>query len=114
MDFDGPGAEAFATFGRSLDLFGDGTVRLVSTPGHSPGHLSVVLRLHDRELVLAGDAAPSRANIEEQRPGLRFDDEHLYRRSLRELHRYLQATPTAEIVCSHDAQLWPRLPEVFE
>ena len=113
VDFDGPGVEAFATFGRSLDLFGDGALRLVSTPGHSPGHISVVARLSEGELVLAGDAAPSLANIEEQRLGLLFDDEHLFRRSLRELHRYLEATPGALVICSHDADLWPTLDTVY-
>jgi len=113
VDFDGPGVEAFASFGRSIDLFGDGSLRLVSTPGHSAGHLSVVARLADRELVLAGDAAPSLANIEEQRLGLLFDDEHLFRRSLRELHRYLEVTPDALVICSHDADLWPTLDPVY-
>ena len=113
LDFDGPDVEAFATFGRSLDLFGDGSLRLVSTRGHSPGHLSVVARLSQRELVLAGDAAPSLANIEAQRPGLFLDDEHLFCRSLRELHRYLQVTPGALVICSHDADLWPVLDPVY-
>ncbi len=56
VDFDGPGAGSFATFGRALDLFGDGSVQLVSTPGHTEGHLSVVLRLAHREALIAGDA----------------------------------------------------------
>jgi N-acyl homoserine lactone hydrolase len=38
------GATAGAGFSHTLDLFGDDSVRLVSTPGHSPGHLSVLLR----------------------------------------------------------------------
>ena len=33
LDFDGPDAESFAGFGRSFDLFGDGSVRCVYTPG---------------------------------------------------------------------------------
>ncbi len=113
LDFDGPAVEAFATFGRSLDLFGDGALRLISTRGHTPGHLSVVARLCEREVVLAGDAAPSLANIEAQRPGLFLDDEHLFCRSLRELHRYLQVTPGALVICSHDADLWPTLEPVY-
>jgi len=113
IDFDAEDIDAFASFGRAVDLFGDGSLRLVSTPGHSPGHLSVIARLHDRELVLAGDAAPSRANIETGRCGLFLTDEHLYRRSLRELHRYLEVTPDAMVICSHDAELWPHLEDVL-
>src|SRR6185437_9450415 len=50
------GSESFASFGRSLDVFGDGSVRMVSTPGHTLGHVSVVLRLNGREALIAGDA----------------------------------------------------------
>lgn len=40
-----------------VDLFGDGTVTLLSTPGHSAGHQSVLVRLaHRRSVLLAGDA----------------------------------------------------------
>ena len=39
------------------DLFGDGLVSCVPTPGHTPGHQSVRVRLADREVVLCGDCA---------------------------------------------------------
>jgi glyoxylase-like metal-dependent hydrolase (beta-lactamase superfamily II) len=40
-----------------VDLFGDGSVRMVPTRGHSAGHTSIVLRLSGgRELMLVGDA----------------------------------------------------------
>ena len=32
------GIESYSTFGRTFDLFGDGSVRLAFTPGHSAGH----------------------------------------------------------------------------
>ncbi|HYP47902.1 MAG TPA: N-acyl homoserine lactonase family protein, partial [Thermoleophilaceae bacterium] len=44
LDFDGSGTESFSGFGRSFDLFGDGSVRAVYTPGHTLGHMSLVLR----------------------------------------------------------------------
>ena len=40
------------------DLFGDGSLMLTPTPGHSPGHQSVEVTLSDgRLIILAGDAA---------------------------------------------------------
>jgi N-acyl homoserine lactone hydrolase len=39
------------------DLFGDGTVTLVHTPGHTPGHQCLLVRLRDQTLLLLGDAA---------------------------------------------------------
>ena len=88
VDFESPDADSFATFGRSLDLFGDGSVRLVSTPGHTAGHLSVVLRLREREALLTGDAAYTRRTIEETALPYRMEDEHRFRRSLREIQLY--------------------------
>jgi glyoxylase-like metal-dependent hydrolase (beta-lactamase superfamily II) len=39
-----------------FDVFGDGTVRVISTPGHTPGHQVVFVRLPKRgPVVLAGD-----------------------------------------------------------
>ena len=58
-------SDSFASFGHAIDLFGDGSVRLLSTPGHTKGHMSVLLRLQSgRELLLTGDAAYSRATID--------------------------------------------------
>ncbi len=39
------------------DLFGDGSIRMIPTPGHTPGHQSVLVRLQDRAVILVGDAA---------------------------------------------------------
>ncbi len=46
---------AFHSFDRSQDLFGDGTVRLVPTPGHTPGHLCALIEMGDYRLLVTGD-----------------------------------------------------------
>ena len=56
LSYDSDAISSYGTFGRTFDLFGDGSVRLASTPGHSAGHQSVICRLGDRDLVIAGDA----------------------------------------------------------
>ncbi|ADG06007.1 N-acyl homoserine lactonase family protein [Kyrpidia tusciae] len=41
-----------------VDLFQDGTIRLISTPGHTAGHQAMLLRLENRGLIcLAADVA---------------------------------------------------------
>lgn len=37
------------------DVFGDGSVVLLATPGHTPGHQSLYVKLKDRRVVLSGD-----------------------------------------------------------
>ena len=106
IDFSGESVDSFATFGRAVDLFGDGSVRLLSTPGHTLGHMSVLLRLDGRDLLLAGDAAYARRSIEEELVPVFLEDVHLYVRSLREIKRFVETTPSAEVVCGHDQEGW--------
>ncbi len=47
--------EAFGAFPRSTRLTEDGAVRIVPTPGHSPGHQSVLIRDGERWVLLAAD-----------------------------------------------------------
>jgi len=46
---------AFHTFDRSHDLFGDGTVRLLPTPGHTPGHTCALVDMGGYQLMVTGD-----------------------------------------------------------
>ena len=56
VDFVGPPAGPFFA---SFDLAGDGTLVLVPTPGHTPGHLALLARDGDRAYLCAGDMALS-------------------------------------------------------
>jgi len=115
LDFGAANVDSFASFGHAIDLFDDGSVRLLSTPGHTKGHMSMLLRLKSgRELLVTGDAAYSRATIEQELVPLFCDDVHRYRRSLREIRRYLEQTPSALVVCGHDPESWPQVPERYE
>jgi len=113
LDFDGDDADSFASFGRSFDLFGDGSVRLVSTPGHTRGHLSVVLRLKDREALIAGDAIYTMRTLRDSALPSRMEDEHLFRRSLREIQLYAKETPDAVIIPGHDLERWNELEPAY-
>ena len=37
------------------DVFGDGTVKILMTPGHTPGHTALLLKMKTGPLILAGD-----------------------------------------------------------
>jgi N-acyl homoserine lactone hydrolase len=114
LDFDGRGADSYSTFGRAFDLLGDGSVRLVFTPGHTPGHLSVVLRTAGREVLVAGDAMYLEETLREKHLPGQVADEHLFRRSLREIELYAREAPDALIVPGHDMEAWRRLPAVID
>lgn len=42
---------------KSYDLFNDGTVILIKTPGHSLGHTSIMVKVNEKYIIIAGDAA---------------------------------------------------------
>ena len=45
------------------DVFGDGSVTILSTPGHTPGHQSLLVKLpHTGAIVLSGDAVHFKGN----------------------------------------------------
>jgi glyoxylase-like metal-dependent hydrolase (beta-lactamase superfamily II) len=113
LDFEAPSVEGYVTFGRAIDLLGDGSIRLVSTPGHAEGHYSVVLRLlGDRELLLTGDAAYAIQSIEEDLVPTFCDDIHDYKRSLGEIRHFREHTG-ATTICGHDAASWPTLDALY-
>lgn len=60
VDFAGDPWEGFEA---SLALTRDGAVRLVPTPGHTTGHLSVVVERSDHLVLLTGDAAYSEREL---------------------------------------------------
>lgn len=102
--------EPFGPFDYSLDLFGDGTIRLLSTPGHTRGHLSVLLQLAGgRTLLLVGDAAYTLRSIRELQLPMLTDDDERSRRSLQQLRDFTREAPGAIVVPSHDPDAWRAL-----
>lgn len=56
------------TIERDHDVFGDGSVRILSAPGHTPGHQVLLVRLpHSGPVLLSGDLYHTRDNRAERR-----------------------------------------------
>src|SRR3954452_11769100 len=114
VDFEGDGVLPAATFERSFDLLGDGSIRLVSTPGHTHGHMSVLLRIDGGELLLAADAAYARKTIDERLVPLYLTGSRKeYEHSLDQIARYVEANPENVVICGHDPWSWPTLEPVY-
>jgi glyoxylase-like metal-dependent hydrolase (beta-lactamase superfamily II) len=114
IDYNRPGIDSYASFGRTFDLFGDGSVRLAFTPGHSAGHQSVIARLKERDFVIAGDAIYTTRQLEGGPPQPRPADAHNWRRSLQELRLFKREYPDAVIVPGHDAAAFSSLQPRYE
>lgn len=114
VDFDADFISSHGPFPRTFDVFGDGTIRMVFTPGHSPGHCSVICALPRREFVVLGDAAYFWKQIEGHGEPYQVDDLHNWRRSLKELNAYRDAFPYSIVVPSHDGEFFAKLDSRYE
>ncbi len=73
-EYDWPGANSVPRFKPEhpviklegdRDVFGDGSVTVLSTPGHTPGHQSLLVKLpHTGAIILSGDAVHFKSNWE--------------------------------------------------
>ena len=91
------------------DLFGDGTVRIVPTYGHSPGHQSVIVRLGTRDILLAGDCCYTERNLDVMAlPKFTEDVE----RAMETLRRLAALRDSGTLILfGHDGKQWPRVAE---
>jgi N-acyl homoserine lactone hydrolase len=115
VDFDGDAVNSYASFGRTFDLFGDGSLRLAFTPGHSAGHCSVICRLADADFVIGGDAMYMAGQLDgTEPPPPRPFDAHMMRRSLQELRLFHAQFPAATITPGHDPEFYSAVAPRFE
>jgi N-acyl homoserine lactone hydrolase len=89
-------------FNGDYDIFGDGSVLILSTPGHTPGHQSLLVRLPKTGVVvLTGDAAHFKENFDNRRvPTFNFNKEQTVQ-SMEKLAR-VAATDHAQLWFNHD------------
>lgn len=91
------------------DVFGDGSVVCLPTPGHTPGHQSLLVRLEGGDVVLAGDSCYFCRTLRERRlPRFAHDREQMYA-SLDKLAA-LEASG-ARIFFGHDPEFWATVPQ---
>ena len=91
------------------DLYGDGSVILFPTPGHTPGHQSARVLTATGEAVLAGDCCNFRRSLDEMRmPDQVYNADH-YRGSLSKLSDLRRAG--AKIFFGHDPDFWVTVPQ---
>jgi len=91
------------------DVFGDGSVVCIPTPGHTPGHQSLRVRIGADEVVLTGDACYLRRTLDNfHLPTAMYDREQMLE-SIRRLRALRDGG--AMIITGHDPDLWKTIPQ---
>ncbi|MBA2965455.1 MULTISPECIES: N-acyl homoserine lactonase family protein [Ramlibacter] len=92
------------------DVFGDGTVTILRTPGHTPGHQALLVRLKDKgPVILVGDAAHFHENYQNNGvPSFNYDRAETLAslERLKQIEKNLKAT----VIIQHDPRDIGKLP----
>jgi glyoxylase-like metal-dependent hydrolase (beta-lactamase superfamily II) len=116
--------ESIAPFMILKDLFRDGSVLILSTPGHSPGSISVLVRSQTsmdavqegKKYLLCGDATYTRKHYRE---GLHAGSLGFYKidrhkklafETRKKILEWEQSDPSLEVIPLHDHELWSSSP----
>ena len=92
-----------------FDLFDDGSLHLLKTPGHTPGESSLYVRLPNRKIVLCGDTTHLRAALEAEATMPLDTDPVQATLSIKRL-KAIRDMHEATIWISHDPDDWAELP----
>ena len=91
--------------GKSFDVFGDGSVVLINTPGHTHGMFSARISSGEQYLLLSGDTTYTQESISQKRiPGFTVDKQ-LAKRSLDWIFDCARDPNCILIAANHDPQI---------
>lgn len=94
-----------APFGKSCDLFGDGTVVIYLTIGHSAGSVAIKINDNGKFVVLAGDNGYCRASWEQLvLPGITYDKPSMLK-SLSFIKLLSEKEECVAVLAAHDPEI---------
>ena len=101
--FDFTKASIMEPLGPAIDVFGDGSFWAISTPGHTPGHVSYLINSTSGVLLIAGDACPTRYGLESGiGPGTFSTNIELAQATFDRIMEFKRAYPQVKILPSHE------------
>ncbi len=102
LDFDK--GYALPPFGRVIDIFGDASLWAISSPGHTPDHISYFINAENKPVLLVGDLTISESFLKK---GIKSSSDYGVagqkdlEKSLSELFEFKQNYPKVKILFSH-------------
>ncbi len=90
--------------GKVLDIFGDGTLWAIHTPGHSAGHMSFLVNTKDGSYLITGDASHTGYGFKNKIPPGKNVNLEQTEETLNKLIQFVNRHPEIKLIFGHDIQ----------
>ena len=96
-------AEDMPILGKCVDIFGDGSLWAVSTPGHTKGHISFLINAKKGPILIAGDVCFIKSSFENGiGPSSYTEDVKINQESFDKILEFKKFHPQIEVICGHE------------
>jgi N-acyl homoserine lactone hydrolase len=95
----------YHSFPKSQDVFGDGSLMMLPTPGHTPGHCSVLVRMDNCHALVCGDAVYTLRHLavdQVRAIQIKKNDSQYYIDSIQKIVEMLKTISDTIIMPGHD------------
>lgn len=103
---------SYGPFGRSYDVFGDGTILLIDVAGHTKGTSLVMVQNQGKFVLLTGDTGYAKESWEELRLPGPVDDKEKMRKTLKWVQEMSKKEGCIEVLATHDPEVSPHVIEL--
>ena len=107
-DFEKTRAFSWNPLREDVDLFGDGSIVLYQTPGHTPGEISMLVELPSQKFLITGDTVHLRSGVQYECPCPVDYNAHEAVVSIQRI-KQIAASTQARIWVVHDPEDWAEL-----
>ena len=88
--------------GKCIDIFGDGSLWAISTPGHTKGHISFLINALNGPILLAGDVCFIELSLKNGvAPSSYTEDVKVNQETFDRIIEFKRTYPKIEVICGH-------------
>jgi len=102
-EFDFKNAVELKPMGKCIDIFGDGSLLAISTPGHTKNHVSYFVNGEKEQVLITGDAIILKHGLEKGTlPGKYTADKNKAIESIKKIQEFIRKYPRIRLIVGHE------------